>query len=277
MIQGGRRKSPALFIIREEEMIFRRIDKTTINCIISEEDLKAQGIKIDDLFARKEAAMTFLHSVLSQAEKQVDFHPSGAFTSMKMSILPDHSVSLTLSENPPEQLESFLKDLQEKLGIVLDDSRRAELMSLPESERLERLKEYAVHDSGTEAASGDENAAGEGADAGRETAPAAGEGQKEFLFEFTSFGEACRLAAYLNSRCAGTEIPAALYTEKNRVFRLAVRRPEGAGTEFDKLILSANEFGRMVTMVPEYLAHIKEHDECIIEQGTIRTLSELSV
>ena len=254
-------------------MIFRRIDKTTINCIISEEDLKAQGIRIDDLFARKEAAMTFLRNVLVQAESQVDFHPSGAFTSMKMSILPDHSVSLTLSENAPEQFASFLKDLQEKLGISLDDKRRTELMSLPEDERIERLKKYALEDHAAA------DAAPDSGEDGKEETESEESGQKDFLFEFPSFGEACRLASYLQSHSQNLEngISAALYTEKNKVFRLIVTRPEGAGAEFDKLILSANEFGRMVAAVPDYLVHIKEHDECIIEQETIQTLAELSV
>ena len=45
-------------------MIFRRIDSKTVNCIITPQDMENHGIRLDDLFERKEQAMEFLHMIL---------------------------------------------------------------------------------------------------------------------------------------------------------------------------------------------------------------------
>ncbi len=97
-------------------MKFRRIDNKTVSCIITPEDMKAHGIKLDDIFEKKEEAMEFLHMVVGEAERRVNFRPQGAVTSMQMSVLPDHSISLTISEQSGAMFEEFLNKLQEKLS-----------------------------------------------------------------------------------------------------------------------------------------------------------------
>lgn len=82
-------------------MTFRRINDTTINCIISPEDLHDHGIQIDDLFDRKEEAMEFLRRTIVEAAKAENFNLQGEYTSMRITVLPDHSLSLTLTENNP--------------------------------------------------------------------------------------------------------------------------------------------------------------------------------
>ena len=53
-------------------MKFTRINKDTVNCIITEDDLDEQGIKLEDLFERKKEAMDFLHEVVERASEEVD-------------------------------------------------------------------------------------------------------------------------------------------------------------------------------------------------------------
>ncbi len=79
-------------------MIFRRINKTTINCIISQQDLIDNNIRMDDFFEKKKAAMEYLRSVVMEAARKENFNLQGEYTTMRISVLPDHSISLTLSE-----------------------------------------------------------------------------------------------------------------------------------------------------------------------------------
>ncbi len=79
-------------------MTFRRINDTTINCIISPEDLRSRGIKIDDLLERKEEAMNYLRETIVEAARREHFNLESQYSSMRISILPDHSISLTLTE-----------------------------------------------------------------------------------------------------------------------------------------------------------------------------------
>ncbi len=83
-------------------MIIRRVNDTTINCIITQEDLQERGIGIDDLFDKKKEAVEYIRSVIAQAARKENFDVGAEFTTMRLSILPDSSVSLTLSQDPGE-------------------------------------------------------------------------------------------------------------------------------------------------------------------------------
>lgn len=117
-------------------MIFRRIDSKTVNCIITPQDMENHGIRLNDLFERKEQAMEFLHMIVGEAQRRVNFKPDGAVTSMQMTVLPDHSVSLTLSEQSGTQFRILLKKIQQKLGIAIPDNVKKELENFPKTRRL---------------------------------------------------------------------------------------------------------------------------------------------
>ena len=125
-------------------MTFRRIDDSTVNCIITPEDMRERGLQIDDLFEKKKEAMEFLHAIVSEAVREVGFHPQGAVTSMQIAVLPDRSVSLTLSEKTSEAFRSLMGKLRDKLGIQFPQELLSELDALSDDERVERLKEYAA-------------------------------------------------------------------------------------------------------------------------------------
>lgn len=81
-------------------MTFRRINNTTINCIITAEDLSKNGIQIDDLFDRKQEAVEFIREIVAHAARSENFDLSSGRATMKMTVLPDRSISLTISEDP---------------------------------------------------------------------------------------------------------------------------------------------------------------------------------
>ena len=101
-------------------MTFRRIDDVTINCIITSEDLDERGLSVEDLFHKREEAADFLKEVIDLAVKEVDYHPSGAFVTMQIAMLPDQTISLTLSENHETSLAGALRSLAEKLQQFVD-------------------------------------------------------------------------------------------------------------------------------------------------------------
>ena len=95
-------------------MEFKRINKDTVTCIITEDDMFEQGIRLEDLFEKKKEAMDFLHDVMRKAEEEVDYKPTGSFMPMQLTVLPDHSISLTLSENASASFGEILKNLTDK-------------------------------------------------------------------------------------------------------------------------------------------------------------------
>ena len=83
-------------------MKIRKINDTTINCIITQDDLKEKGINLSDLFDRKKEAVAFIREIVAKAVKTANFQAQSEYTSMRLSILPDKSVSLTISQDPSE-------------------------------------------------------------------------------------------------------------------------------------------------------------------------------
>ena len=107
--------------------------------------MQAHGVGIDDIFEKKEQGMDFLRQILNEAARRLDFHASGTVTSMQLSVLPDKSLSLTISEQNDKSVEDMVRNLRKKLGIVINEKMRKELAKLPQEERLKRLADYAAH------------------------------------------------------------------------------------------------------------------------------------
>jgi adapter protein MecA 1/2 len=123
-------------------MEFKRINKDTVTCIITEDDMDEQGIKLEDLFEKKKEAMEFLHDVMRKAEEEVDYKPTGSFMPMQITVLPDHSISLTLSENASASFGEILKNLTDKAGIKIPRNVLEDIGDAANDERINRLNEY---------------------------------------------------------------------------------------------------------------------------------------
>ena len=123
-------------------MEFKRIDKETVKCIITEDDMDEQGIKLEDLFEKKKEAMDFLHDVMRKAQEEVDYRPTGSFTPMQITVLPDHTISLTLSENSSSSFADMLKTVTQQAGIKIPKNILEDLGDCENEERLQRLNEY---------------------------------------------------------------------------------------------------------------------------------------
>ena len=123
-------------------MELKRINKDTVPSIITEDDMFEQGIKLEDLFEKKKEAMDFLHEVMKKAEEEVDYTTTGSFMPMQITVLPDHSISLTLSENSSASFGEILKNLTDKAGIQIPKNVLEDIGDAVEEERLSRLNEY---------------------------------------------------------------------------------------------------------------------------------------
>lgn len=123
-------------------MEFKRINKDTVTCIITEDDMDEQGIKLEDLFEKKKEAMDFLHEVMRKAEEEVDYKPTGSFMPMQITVLPDHSISLTLSENASASFGEILRNLTDKAGIKIPKKVLEDLGDSVDEERINRLNDY---------------------------------------------------------------------------------------------------------------------------------------
>lgn len=95
-------------------MKFKKINDTTVNCIITQADMKEHGIELDDLFERKKNAVEFIRGVIAKAVSSEKIHLTSDYTAMRISVLPDRSICLTISQGNQAQDRSFEREEPEE-------------------------------------------------------------------------------------------------------------------------------------------------------------------
>ena len=220
-------------------MFFRRINQNTINCIITQQDLADYGIAPDDLFERREEGLLFLRKIIEQAEKQEKMHFHGEMTSMRLAVLPDHSLSLTLSDRggSPDRTSGGRASTDQNIAAA--DSSQTQT-------------EGGQHDAET---------------AGIQ------QSSDEFVFSFSGIRALLQCCGYLADF---VDLTTSLYQGREKQqYYLVLTRDQMEEEQFHRIALSVNEFGELLTGKAAFLAHLKEHSKCLIRQNAALTLSKL--
>ncbi len=290
-------------------MEFKRINKDTVTCIITEDDMDEQGIKLEDLFEKKKEAMDFLHEVMRKAEEEVDYKPTGSFMPMQITVLPDHSISLTLSENASASFGEILKNLTEKAGIQLPKNVLEDLGDTVYGERINRLNEYLkslkqltnsvkniMEESGlaenpdkialnenANVEDGKKKAAAIANGAVRQAGPLTPEEKQrrdnnrlkfhEYVFTFKDIRTVIEFCGKVPEN---VRIESALYkNSKDDSYYLDLVRKEEDPKVFAALFTMAYEFGHFKATNQNVIAYYKENFDCIIAEKAIQQLSKV--
>ena len=285
-------------------MEFKRINKDTVTCIITEDDMFEQGIKLEDLFEKKKEAMDFLHEVMRKAEEEVDYKPTGSFMPMQITVLPDHSISLTLSENASASFGEILKNLTEKAGIKIPKNVLEDLGDSVDEERINRLNEYlkslkqltnSVKNFMEEAESADKKNTipvnqGETIESSKKKAAMIANGAKRALspeeiekrdksrlkfheYVFT-FGDIRTVISFCDKAPRDLKVESALYkNEDDGLYYLDLIRKDEDPKVFASLFTMAYEFGHFQASNQNVIAHYKENYSCIIPSNAIASLA----
>ena len=116
-------------------MKIRRINENTISCIITPEDLRENGFRIDDFFDRKKEAVDFIRQAVVKAARSENFKLEGELTTMRISILPDHSLSLLITREDSREgalqevrriAKSIFESMAEKAAQEQEDTDSAQ-------------------------------------------------------------------------------------------------------------------------------------------------------
>ncbi len=279
-------------------MKFTRVNKDTVNCIITEDDMDEQGLKLEDLFQKSKEAMDFLHEVMEKAVEEVDYKPTGDFTPMQITVLPDHSISLTLSENLEGAFADMLKNLTEKAGLRLPKNFLEELGDIPEEERIPKLSEYlqnlkdftnSVKDMAMKVnkETGEDNTDNsipvKGGKGVRRTQIEENKDDngseldrlkfKSFVFEFDSLRTVISLC---NQISQSVFMSSALYKNSGtgKYYMLFERNEENAKV-FASVFSICYEYGKFVTTKDMVILHMDENFDCIMRERAIESLREL--
>ncbi len=291
-------------------MEFKRINKDTITCIITEDDMFEQGIKLEDLFEKKKEAMDFLHEVMKKAEEEVDYKPTGSFMPLQITVLPDHSISLTLTENASASFGEILKNLTEKAGITIPKNVLEDIGDSVDEERLNRLNEYlkslkqftnsvknimgergltessdsqkisvnnnASVDSTKNKADKISNGVSKKADEAKKQRKKDIQRLKfhEYIFKFSDLKTVIGFSTKVPK---DVQIGSSLYKDPvSGDYFLDLMRKDEDPKVFASLFTMAYEFGHFEASNQHVIAHIKESYSCIIPDNAVKEMSSLS-
>ncbi|MBE6006211.1 MAG: adaptor protein MecA [Sarcina sp.] len=263
-------------------MKIRRINENTISCIISPEDMSARGIRLDDFFERKKEAVDFIRSTVAQAAISENFDLQGEFTTMRVSVLPDHSLSLLITredtkEGAAREVRRIAKSIFESLTSKASEKDGEGGQEKSASDRLiEALFPGADSSSSAEkeGASADrDKAAGEKVKAEGEDGEKAPYPADAFMFSFYTVRDAmdcCRLFAN-----AGPVDSSLYYLREDDIYFLIIKRNGRTPGGLEKWALSANEFGELVTSYDQYISYVTEHGICIAKGNAIEMFMDV--
>ena len=257
-------------------MKIKKINDNTLSCIISPEDLQANGFQLDDFFEHKKEAVDFIRSTVTQAAISENFDLTGDLTTMRVSVLPDHSLSLLITKEGSREgaareirriaqniFESMMEGAKEKNA---EDTGAEETDPYAEDPSADLMKALLSKTSDADTASDSADGQVEGASAGDSAADT-------YMFSFFSVRDAMDCGKVFAQ--AGPLESSFYYLAEDETYFLIIHRTEKSSPGFEKIVLSANEFGELITSQKQYIAFVTEHGVCIAKEHAIEMFMDV--
>ncbi len=96
-------------------MEFKKLDNDKIKCLITRQEMEEQGIDIGDFLGDQTKSRAFIKGVIEEAQRTFNLSPAGHSYSVQMTLMPHGDLSLIISPENTDSLESAIDMLKEKL------------------------------------------------------------------------------------------------------------------------------------------------------------------
>jgi negative regulator of genetic competence, sporulation and motility len=256
-----------MIFIRRRFMKITRINENTISCIISPEDLRANGFRIDDFFEKKKEAVDFIRSTVLQAAISENFDLQGELTTMRVTVLPDHSLSLLITRE--DSKEGAINEVRRIAKNIFES-----IAAKAAEESAGNTREQDAQDSLIDSLlSSDDHPEKKEKNTGEIRENSAEKKPEAYMFSFYTIRDAmdcCRLFAN-----AGPVSSSLYYLKEDDIYFLILRRTDRTPEGMERWILLANEFGELVTSRDQHISFVTEHGICIEKDNAIEVFMEV--
>ncbi len=249
-------------------MDFRRIDKNTVQCILSEEEMNAYGFRIEDFFSNQEKARDFFEHLVERAEEEIGYEAHSGMVSMQIMKMPDNGIVITLSErdNSSDGFQNMLQHIHQQLAALID----------PETEeKLSEENDELSSELAAEVENAQDNSLQE---IFREAEKHKIEKETKLLsapriFMFESLRELEHLAAGITM---DKPISSAVYYEPDKEnYYLLLKKGKLTVKEYGLLCNRLREYAEICTAQPYAEQFCKEHFEKFIPKHALRVLNNI--
>lgn len=124
-------------------MKFSKIDDVTVRCVLSEEDMKEQGIEIEDFFKNKDKTQKFLEAIVEQAREEVGYEAESGMLAMQVMPLPENGLSIVFSENSEGSIKNMIQGMKDAVEDATEEiSNLVEVKSQNTDNRKSVLRNF---------------------------------------------------------------------------------------------------------------------------------------
>lgn len=244
----------------ECRMTFKRIDESTIRCIVTEEDMEENGLELDDFFTQSDKAQDFLREVVEQASEEVGYESRQGMVSLQIMPLPNHALAITFSDsdeskewqNMVENIKGILEEVKERV------KEKGTLQDGDAGEKPEEVSAVTIP---------------AGAAKEWKVSRAKREAVKVRLFAFVNLRFAIQYARTVQEKGA---VHSTLYKDvQNNVFYMTLEKGRLSTHKYNVLCSNATEFATYIADGQQLLGYLKEHGEVLVENRAVKVLAKL--
>ena len=254
-------------------MRITRINETTVNIIITAEDMDEQGLSLEDFIGQTDTAMEFIRELMLKAAQEVDYKPHGNVMPMQVAGLPDRSISVTVYENPKTAVTDMLRGLADRLQTLLEDvQKRSE--DGDAQDRVQEDKVLVPHSAKGAHFDARVDDTGVHHKTGQDFLRAPLEQYKEAVFSFDDMNNLNLFAAGVLGLSAGVH-RSALYKDCAKGIFYLYFVPGQDKDALSRIFNQALEHGYFVSANELFILHLLEGADCLIAEDALAILGNM--
>jgi len=231
-------------------MKYRRIDKDTIQCIVTGEDMEEYGLTLGDIFERSQRAEDFFRELIEEARDTVGYEcDNSGNIAMQITPMHDDGMIITITHENAASMKGFLehmKDVMEAIAggnMSLDDVHE-HVPGLVEAKKSEPEIKHEIS-----------------------------EQPKDIrVFEFASMDD---VLSFASDGFAAGQVKS-YFGKADDKYYLVLIKNRCSWKNFNKLSAKAFDFSTVIIDVSSKLVYLSEHGEGLIENGALSKLSKIS-
>lgn len=262
-------------------MDFRKLDKNTVQCRMTEEEMNEYGFQIEDFFTDQEKSREFLEQIVEMAEEEVGYEVESGMVSMQLMRMPDNSLTITFSDHGEDGLQNMLHQIQHLAGMI-EDSTVEELANDMQEELESSRKHKGIHnkenmDEFQKRMSSGDKTQQEYQKHMREIEKIQREKEKRKLsaskvFMFQTFADIEQFATDYDIK---KNVSSRVYRDKQAgEYYLLVKKGKLKMDEYQELCRRLMDYGSLCSEQPFVEQYCKEHLECLISKHALKILRE---
>ena len=270
-------------------MKFIKIDENTVRCVVSQEEMEAYDVELEDFVRKNKKVKDFVELLIDKAGDEVGYEHSQGMMQLQLQPLPRKGLAITFSsrEITPEELST---EIAARMGDEMADAFLDSIDGLSEEERRDKIAEAieSIEEVSKNNNPADEmkkitsdieqmkHVAEDLKKAGKET------GGKQPLGENIPNLYICKFKSLKDIGWFSRQIPERYYVdssvykdEKNNIFYLVIEKGRCKKVKYLFTCRLALEFGSLDSCSALRLAYLKEQTTCLVQNKAIAAFKKL--